>query len=574
MNSPQLSVVKSNPVPNLESGTLSARLVEMGISQDHVASIQNRQKEEGGSFVEKARAEGVSSEILAAAQAEVYGYSLLKSLEGLTLDHEAMIKYGLTKCQSEGCLFTKDRKLVVGDTAYIDTERWAAILEIGAENIEVLIASKMQILDALIPLASEAGIEGIKVASLSETGALKYLDLLIRKAIEIRSTDVHLEPRPDGSGSVRYRRDGVLTVIKDLTIGSDFFLNTVRVVFNQAGLDLDGISLKFQDGKMIWEGGNAGDQKTDIRVSVIPTTAGPSIALRLLARDERLESLELLGYPKDDEEIIRRLISAPHGLLLMSGPTGSGKTTTLYAAVRMKRGVHTKIVSVEDPVEIELPGVQQVQINETAHVTWHSAIKTFLRQDPDVMLVGEIRDPATAKAAVQAAQTGHLLMSSVHANSCSVTPTRLINLEVRPSDLASELLGVVSQRLVRKVCPKCVENRKVTEVGLSEVLRKKLEALGITRVPVARGCTSCGKTGYQGRQVICEIMEVSPNLRSTLEASGDVLALERTLRDEKFVSLAIKALRLVRDGITTLEEVQRVEHLESWAMWNQSDASL
>jgi general secretion pathway protein E len=375
-------------------------------------------------------------------------------------------------------------------------------------------------LDDLVHLANEAPV-------------VRLVNLLLLEALEARASDVHLEGYADEL-RVRYRIDGVLqdgpappahlaaAIVSRLKIMADLDIAERRV-------PQDGrIRLRLQD------------RPVDVRVSTVPVLHGESIVLRLLDKNQQRVALDGLGMGEDTcrrfEDIIRR----PHGIVLAAGPTGSGKTTTLYAAVDRIRTGREKILTVEDPVEYELAGVPQVPVRETVGLTFATALRSLLRQDPDVLLVGEIRDQETAEIATHAALTGHLVLSTLHTNDAPGALIRLVDLGVAPFLVASTVEAVLAQRLVRVICETCKE---LVEPG-----------------PTYRGkgCSDCRDTGYRGRTGIYELLVMSDEIRAELPRSRDVGELRILAERAGMQTLAHDGMRLVREGITTTDEVHRV----------------
>lgn len=390
-------------------------------------------------------------------------------------------------------------------------------------------------LDDLMHLANEAPV-------------VRLVNLLLIEALEARASDVHLEGYSDGL-RVRYRIDGVLQPAPSppphLTPA---IISRVKIM---AELDIAERRLP-QDGRIRLRLQN---RQVDVRVSTVPSLRGESVVLRLLDRERGRVTLPELGMAADTLETFHEVISHPHGIVLVTGPTGSGKTTTLYAAVEMIRTGREKILTVEDPVEYELPGVPQVPVNEKAGLTFASALRALLRQDPDVILVGEIRDPETAQIATQAALTGHLVLSTLHTNDAPTAITRLLDLDVAAYLVASTLDAVLAQRLVRVICPNCK-----TESAPEPSLLRRFGGvdMNLNRVWKGSGCDNCRGTGYRGRQGVYELFVLDSELRIEVQkrrGSEEIRQLAvakgmRTLQDD--------GLRLVRQGVTTLDEVLRV----------------
>jgi type II secretory ATPase GspE/PulE/Tfp pilus assembly ATPase PilB-like protein len=510
--------------------------------------------------------EMVGSRDLAEALARIFDRPLVLHPEEEPLELEAMRAYGFARCRRERLVLLKGPRLVTwhpgGREVEEAAEEFARLL--GGRRPEIHVAPQPALDRALARLPLD-GTEGRDTATAGDTVGL--FELVFDEALRRRASDVHLEPRAGGGYAVRLRVDGVLGEVEGLYLPPEEARRLITLILNRADMDPSGSDIKLDDGRLSHR---KGDDLLDVRVSLVPTVRGPSLVLRLLARDESLETLDALGYRPEEREAIERLAAAPHGLLLMCGPTGSGKSTTLYAVVRRLQSVLRKVVSVEDPVEVRLPLVQQVQVSPPAGIGFHSALRAFLRHDPDVILVGEIRDEETARAAVQAARTGHLVLSTVHSNSAVDVPSRLRGFGIPPDDLVSELVGVVSQRLVRRLC-RCAGEESIAEVGLPGTLAGRLkEEFGLERIRVPAGCRECLHTGYRGRTVVCEIMEVSGPVRSALERGAGREEMRTILRDMGFRSLLERGLEMVREGVTSLEEVARIVNLQAWARWGET----
>jgi type II secretion system protein E len=385
----------------------------------------------------------------------------------------------------------------------------------------------------------------------NEAPVVKLVNLLLLEALEARASDVHLEGYAD-TLRVRYRIDGVLqdapsppthlmpAVISRLKIMADLDIAERRVP---------------QDGRIRLTLQN---RRVDVRVATLPTLHGESIVLRLLDKEHGRVALEDLGMAPETLAMFRDAIAQPHGIVLATGPTGSGKTTTLYAAVDKIRTGREKILTVEDPVEYELPGVPQVPVREKVGVTFASALRALLRQDPDVLLVGEIRDEETADIATHAALTGHLVLSTLHTNDAPTALTRLLDLGVAPYLVTSTVEAVLAQRLVRKVCESCGE--RIT------VLSDAAGSLGLTLDDLAdasagRGCGSCGDTGYRGRTGIYELLILDDDLGAEVTRQAGVAAIRRLAEEKSMRTLRADGLRQIRAGVTTPEEVLRVTRL-------------
>ncbi|MBL3592884.1 MAG: Flp pilus assembly complex ATPase component TadA [Synergistaceae bacterium] len=371
---------------------------------------------------------------------------------------------------------------------------------------------------------------------------IRLVNGLIAEAIRERVTDIHIEPYED-SVLVRFRVDGVLHDRLRLPKGHQAPLTSrVKVM---ARMD---IAERFvsQDGRI---GITVGGHAIDIRVGAIPTQHGERLALRILDKGQGLLSLEHLGMAERERTLLEAVIRKPHGIVLLTGPTGSGKTTTLYAILQALARPEVNILTVEDPIEYDLPGVAQIQVNEKVGLTFAGALREILRQDPDIIMIGEMRDYETAHIGVQAALTGHLVLSTLHTNDSTSAVTRLIDMGVEPYLLAGSLNGVVAQRLVRRLCPRCRKEEEAT--GL---LRRN----GLTRHWTAQGCDHCGGTGYRGRVGLYEQFIVDEVAQEAIAQSLAASQLRAAAVERGLVSLWHLGLEKVAAAMTSIEEVLRV----------------
>lgn len=377
---------------------------------------------------------------------------------------------------------------------------------------------------------------------------INLVNYLIVQAVRQGASDIHIEPSHRTS-MIRFRVDGQLREI--LKPRKDLHPAVVSRIKVMAKLDI-AEQRKSQDGRLHVR---VDDREVDLRVSSLPTVLGEKIVMRVLDRSSVTFDLARLGLPEDQLGRVNRILHRPHGLVLVTGPTGSGKTTTLYSAVESIKHSGCNIVTVEDPVEYQLEMVNQVQVNTARQVTFAAALRSILRQDPDIILVGEIRDAETAEVAIQAALTGHLVLSTLHTNDCASTVTRLRDMGIPPYKIAAALVGVVAQRLVRKICPKC---RLSYYPNAEQMMLIGYE--GATSQPFARGegCTQCFDTGYKGRQGIYEILSVDSLVREVITTEGDLSQLQRQLKAQGGHSLLEEARSLAEAGVTSVDEVIRV----------------
>jgi general secretion pathway protein E/type IV pilus assembly protein PilB len=383
-----------------------------------------------------------------------------------------------------------------------------------------------------------------------DASIVRFVNQILVDAIERNATDVHLEPFEDEL-QVRYRVDGVL---EDIPVPAQLkryqlaIVSRVKIISN---LDIAEKRVP-QDGRIKLRLQN---EEVDVRVSVIPMVHGEAVVLRLLRQETALRGLRALGMAEREYRLIQRLLGLPHGIVLVTGPTGSGKTTSLYAALQEINKVDRKIITIEDPVEYRLKGINQIQVHERAGLTFARGLRSILRHDPDVVLVGEIRDAETAAIAVQASLTGHLVFSTLHTNDAPGALTRLVDMGVEPYLVASSVDTVVAQRLVRVLCPACRRhNGSQADAGL------RLE-YGIPEdVPLyhATGCPECRQTGYNGRRAVFEMMTVSDEIRQLLLAHRSTGEMRAVARRQGMSSLREDGLRLVALGQTSIEEVVRV----------------
>jgi general secretion pathway protein E len=377
---------------------------------------------------------------------------------------------------------------------------------------------------------------------------IKYVNLLIREAYESRASDIHVEAIGRGV-RIRFRIDGVLSPATAPPASfSDAVVSRLKLV---AGLDIAQRRAP-QDGRFRIR---LEEQELDLRVSTVPSLMGESVVLRLLDQGAGPPGFDSLGM----DEALRQAFSAVSrrstGIILATGPTGSGKTTTLYNALRLRDAGSEKILTVEDPVEYQLPGIVQVPVNSKAGMTFATGLRSILRQDPDVVMVGEMRDQETAKIAVQAAMTGHLVFSTLHTNDAASAVTRMVDLGVEPYMIAATLQAVLAQRLVRRVCTHCAES--IRPAGkLAEVLP------GVSRIAQGGGCAVCRHTGYAGRIGIFELMILTDDLRDLVTGAPNLNAIRGLAQEQGMHSLREDGMRQVRRGVTTPDEVFRVVQAE------------
>jgi len=452
-----------------------------------------------------------------------------------------------------GVLYPGDREPIDALLSVIDHD--AELCVISAPDLEACLQRLYGATDAG-ENGAEAGASEAVIADLRDmaSGApvVVAVDDMFRRALDLRATDIHLEPMR-GRLVLRFRIDGVLRVMPSPSheIG-EAMVSRIKVL---AGLDI-AERRKPQDGGMRLRIGN---REVELRVATLASVHGETMALRILQREGTLLDLGSVGLGERDRKIFGRLLDHVHGMIAVAGPTGSGKTTTLAAALSKLNDPGRKIVTIEDPVEYQIPGVVQAQIQPAIGLTFSAAIRSFVRQDPDVILVGEIRDGETARVAIQAALTGHLVLTTVHANTAAAAFTRLRDLGVESYLLVGAVRGVVAQRLVRRLCDHCKRPASMSAEMLAADPR--YEAVGFTRdsrVYEAVGCARCGGAGFRGRIAVFEILALSPSIMELAANGADNARIEAMALQEGMTTMADDAVEKALAGMTSPAEVVRV----------------
>jgi len=419
---------------------------------------------------------------------------------------------------------------------------------VGADTMERLMED-----DVVEDSSDESILTKVDLSDLDqEASIVKFVNQVIWEAYKDRATDIHFEPMEDEL-RIRYRVDGVLhqtSMPPQLKRFQPAIVSRIKVMAN---MDIAEKRLP-QDGRI---GLSIHGESLDIRVSTIPTVYGESISLRLLTRGTGLLDLDGIGMDAADEAIIRKIIAKPHGIMLVTGPTGSGKSTTLYSCLHTINSIDQRIITIEDPIEYEVPGVNQIAVRPEIGLTFAAGLRHILRQDPDVIMVGEIRDYETAEIAIRASMTGHLVFSTLHTNDAAGAITRLIDMRVEPFLISSSVEAIVAQRLVRILCDACKREIEIDESFLKEI-HFPAGRTDSTKIYESVGCEKCRRTGFLGRKGIFEVLLVNDNIRPLVigRESSNVIkqtAIKqgmRTLRDDGWVK--------VKHGVTTIEEVMRV----------------
>ena len=386
----------------------------------------------------------------------------------------------------------------------------------------------------------------------NQSPIVRLVNQLIEQAVHKRASDIHIEPM-EGQVRIRFRVDGVLqeAMCHDITVHSAL-LARIKIL---GGMDISE-KRKPQDGRL----SSVVDRtEYDIRVSVLPTVYGEKAVLRLTEKKALTRDKSQLGLEGEDLAKFDRILSHPHGIILVTGPTGSGKSTTLYTALSELNSEGVNIITVEDPVEANISGINQVQVNVKADMTFESALRSILRQDPDIIMIGEIRDGITAEIAVKASITGHLVVSTLHTNNAASTITRLEDMGIEPYLIADSVVGVIAQRLVRRVCPECSTEREATEME-KELLGVPAEQSVRIKQANHSECVHCGGSGYRGRIGVYEIMPVSYGLKQIISKKGTADMIQEKALEEGMYTLKMRTAEYVLKGITTIEELKRIAY--------------
>jgi len=428
-----------------------------------------------------------------------------------------------------------------------------------SEDIAVVLSHRLDQDDADLPAGLAAQPREDDIESLRDlaSGApvVRAVNDLLEKAVELRASDIHIEPFPAGL-VVRFRIDGLLrAVAAPAGVLPQAVISRIKIVAN----------LNIAERRLPQDGAarlRAGRSDVDIRVAIMPTQHGESAVIRILPKDRGLLVAEKLGFSPRDETILRRLLKLPHGMVVITGPTGSGKTTTLATILSILNEPVRKILTIEDPVEYEIPGVNQSQIKPAIGLTFAAALRSFVRQDPDVIMVGEVRDAETAHVAVHAALTGHLVLTTLHTETAAAAVPRLLDLGVEGYLLRSVLRAVIAQRLVRQLCDHCKSPRMLTEADLAEDPR--FEAFGFRAGEMLQepcGCERCGGTGYRGRLGVFELLELTHELRELIGEKTDGLKIDAMAIRAGMTTMLDDGVAKCRAGLTSPSEILRVTTL-------------
>ncbi|WP_018250047.1 GspE/PulE family protein [Orenia marismortui] len=385
---------------------------------------------------------------------------------------------------------------------------------------------------------------------LEDTPIIKTVNKIIATGIQYKASDIHIEPLDKGT-QVRYRIDGVLH--REMTFSQNIHMALVSRIKVMSGLDI-AERRKAQDGRINVE---FAQTKADLRISILPASLGEKVVIRIFDKSNLRLDFNYIGFSNENLKTFKRLIKKPNGMILLTGPTGSGKTTTLYTALNYLNEETKNILTIEDPVEYKIAGITQTPVNPKKEMTFANALRVFVRQDPDIIMVGEIRDKETAETAIKSALTGHLVLSTLHTNSAVGAISRLINMGVEPFLIADSVIGVVAQRLLRKLCDECKETTIIDEY---ETLREYLDE-DFTAYQ-AEGCEFCKDIGYKGRTAIHEILEVTPSIKEAIATRKSSSEITKLANAEGMNTLFKDGFEKVKNGVTTIDEIMRVANIE------------
>jgi len=392
--------------------------------------------------------------------------------------------------------------------------------------------------------------------SVQQAPIVKLVSQIIEQAVRKRASDIHIEPFEDIL-RIRYRVDGVLQ--EEMSHGMDIHSAMIARIKIISGLDI-AEKRKPQDGRAT---AMVDRNEYDIRVSMLPTVYGEKVVMRLTQKKALSRDKKDLGFPPEELSRFEKIISRPNGIMLVTGPTGSGKSTTLYTALSELNVIGVNIITVEDPVEANIHGINQVQVNEKAGLTFASALRSILRQDPDIIMIGEIRDQETAEIAVKAAITGHLVVSTLHTNSAASSITRLADMGIEDYMIGDSVIGVIAQRLVRRICHSCCVTVEADDYEREILQLKPTDGpVKILKPSGRHDCMECGGSGYHGRIGIYEIMPLSVKLKSIIAKGAIAEEIEKVALEEGMKTLRMQAISYALQGITTVEEVKRVTYAE------------
>ncbi len=565
--------------------TVADLLVEAGLSRERLEECRRAATSAGNSLDRVIIQKDYLTEAqVLEAYGKLLGYEFRASLDGIrppaefvnTVPVQFSRTYSLIALEA-----TEDGALKIATCFPLDTNPMDDLASMLGTEVEPVLAPQQEI-NTLIARAYRHKADGMDqaLADVEEDGdiagmaaqledaedvldvsnkapIIKLVNTILFQALKMRASDVHFHPYPDRT-QVRFRIDGILYDMDSIPRkAQEAIVSRVKVM---GKMDIAERRLP-QDGRASIR---LGEGEVDVRISTVPTSNGERIVMRLLDKTARLYTLDEIGLEERNLEMLREFLDYNSGIILVTGPTGSGKTTTLYAALTEIDTTQKNVLTIEDPVEYSLPGISQVQVATKKGLTFASGLRSFLRQDPDVMMVGEIRDLETAEVAIRAALTGHLVFSTVHTNDAASTITRMVDQGVEPYLVASSMVLVIAQRLVRTICKSC----RTTE-PIDAEWAAKLKKLGLTpeeldgQISFGSGCDDCYHTGYSGRTAIYEFMPVDEILRTQIMEGATASQMQRSAIERGMVTLRLDGNQKIRDRVTTPDEVLRMTQLSA-----------
>jgi general secretion pathway protein E len=547
-----------------------------GLSEETLGEALKIQEEKGGRIGEiLIRLKAISEADLLKALSLQFGLTFLPALpsEGLVIDFTEQVPIQFLKKYKMVPIVTAEKAFLAVNDPLLFQPMDDLRLLLALNGTEVVLAPHSAIVSTINfaydmrDTSAEQVIQGLHeedtdliISEIEETGDLlddtsdapiiKLVNLMLSQAVKDRASDIHIEPSQNRL-KIRYRVDGILyDMLSPPKHIQSALVSRIKIM---AKMNIAEKRLP-QDGRIEVK---IGDKNIDIRVSTIPIAFGERVVLRLLDKTSILLKVSDLGMPQERLKEFDRLIHSPYGIILVTGPTGSGKTTTLYAALSTINTTDINIITIEDPIEYQLEGVGQIQVNPKIDLTFANGLRSIVRQDPDVILVGEIRDLETAEIAIQSALTGHLVFSTLHTNDSASAVTRLIDMGIEPFLVTSSVIAILAQRLVRTLCPACKEAHIPDEESLQNIGIASEMISGKT-VYRGGGCSSCLKTGYRGRTGIFEMMMLTDAVKNLILKTSDANAVKRAAVEQGMVTLRQDGAAKVLAGVTTIEEVFRV----------------
>ncbi|MHC4375913.1 MAG: GspE/PulE family protein [Planctomycetota bacterium] len=565
--------------------TVADLLVEAGLSRERLEECRRAATSAGNSLDRVIIQKDYLTEVqVLEAYGKLLGYEFRASLEGIrppaafvnNVPVQFSRTYSLVALEA-----TEDGALKVATCFPLDTNPMDDLASMLGTEVEPVLAPQQEI-NTLIARAYRHKADGMDeaLADVEEDGdiagmaaeledaedvldvsnkapIIKLVNTILFQALKMRASDVHFHPYPDRT-QVRFRIDGILYDMDSVPRkAQEAIVSRVKVM---GKMDIAERRLP-QDGRASIR---LGEGEVDVRISTVPTSNGERIVMRLLDKTARLYTLDEIGLEEKNLEMLREFLDYNWGIILVTGPTGSGKTTTLYGGLTEIDTTQKNVLTIEDPVEYSLPGISQVQVATKKGLTFASGLRSFLRQDPDVMMVGEIRDLETAEVAIRAALTGHLVFSTVHTNDAASTITRMVDQGVEPYLVASSMVLVIAQRLVRTICSSCRTTEPITPEWAA-----KLKKLGMTpeeldgEISYGAGCDDCYHTGYSGRTAIYEFMPVDETLRTQIMEGATATQMQRSAIERGMITLRLDGNQKIRDRVTTPDEVLRMTQLSA-----------